>query len=49
MRSALVARLAGCGRRVGFNRHGRGWLLTDPLEYARDDGGKYRPNPGAVS
>src|SRR6516165_1556316 len=27
-RSALIAWLGGCQRRVGFRRHGRGWLLT---------------------
>src|ERR1700722_11404669 len=32
MRSAWVAWLAGCRRRVGFNRHLRGPLLTDRLE-----------------
>jgi heptosyltransferase-2 len=44
-RSALVARLAGCRRRVGFHRHGRGWLLTEGLDYARSEGGGYKPTP----
>lgn len=44
-RSGLVAWLAGCRRRVGFNRYGRGMLLTDRLEPARDAAGKYRPSP----
>jgi heptosyltransferase-2 len=35
MRSALVAWIAGCKRRVGFVHHGRRLLLTDPLYYAR--------------
>ncbi len=30
-RSALIARLAGIKRRVGFARDARGWLLTDRL------------------
>jgi heptosyltransferase-2 len=29
--AALVARLAGIPRRIGYNRDGRGWLLTDAL------------------
>jgi heptosyltransferase-2 len=36
LRSALVARLAGCKRRVGFVRHRRSLLLTDRLTYARE-------------
>ncbi len=35
LRSALTAWLAGCKRRIGFVRHGRRLLLTDPLYYAR--------------
>ena len=31
LRSAWMAWLAGAGRRVGFDRDGRGWLLTDRL------------------
>jgi heptosyltransferase-2 len=30
-RSALIARLAGAKRRIGYDRDGRGWLLTDRL------------------
>ncbi len=30
-RSALLARLAAIGRRIGYNRDGRGWLLTDRI------------------
>ncbi len=37
-RSALVARLAGIGRRVGYARDGRGWLLSDRLVAPRRDG-----------
>ncbi len=33
--TALVARLAGIPRRVGFNRDGRGLLLTDPVAPTR--------------
>ena len=28
-RSALIARLSGARRRIGYDRDGRGWLLTD--------------------
>lgn len=31
LRSALLARWIGGGRRVGYATEGRGWLLTDPL------------------
>jgi heptosyltransferase-2 len=44
-RSALVAAMAGCKRRAGFNRHGRGALLTDRLEFARDEFGQLKPSP----
>lgn len=44
-RSALVAAMAGCRRRAGFNRHGRGAFLTDPLEFARDASGRFKPSP----
>jgi heptosyltransferase II len=29
--AALMARLAGIPRRIGYNRDGRGWLLTDAI------------------
>jgi heptosyltransferase-2 len=29
--AALIARLAGIPRRIGYNRDGRGWLLSDPI------------------
>jgi heptosyltransferase-2 len=29
--AALLARLAGIPRRIGYDRDGRGWLLTDPI------------------
>jgi heptosyltransferase-2 len=34
-RSALVTRLAGAGRRVGYARDGRSWLLTDGVKPRR--------------
>src|SRR5260221_1133155 len=30
-RSAFLAWIAGARQRVGFDRNGRGWLLTDPV------------------
>jgi heptosyltransferase-2 len=44
-RSALVARLGGCRRRVGFTRYGRGLLLTDRLQPRRDGQGRRVPCP----
>jgi heptosyltransferase-2 len=44
-RSALVAWLAGCRRRIGFNRYLRGGLLTDRLEPLRDATGTFQPTP----
>lgn len=44
-RSALVAWLGKCRRRVGYARHGRDWLLTDALESERDPRGKLLPSP----
>jgi heptosyltransferase-2 len=44
-RSALVAWLAGCPRRVGFARHGRSPLLTDRLRPLRDARGRLVPAP----
>ena len=37
-RSALLARLAGVRRRIGYDRDGRGWLLTDRLPVTRVNG-----------
>jgi heptosyltransferase-2 len=37
--AAAVARLAGIPRRVGYNRDGRGWLLTDAIPV---------PKPGEI-
>jgi heptosyltransferase-2 len=43
--SALVARLGGCRRRIGYDRYGRGFLLTESLEPARDARGRIEPSP----
>jgi heptosyltransferase-2 len=44
-RSALVAWLGGCRRRIGYTRYGRGLLLTDRLEPLRDLRGRRVPCP----
>jgi heptosyltransferase-2 len=44
-RSALVAKLAGCRRRIGFNRYGRGILLTDRIDHRRGPNGNFAPSP----
>jgi heptosyltransferase-2 len=44
-RSALVARLGGCGRIVGFARYGRSVLLTDRLYHTTDARGRFVPTP----
>ncbi len=44
-RSALVARLGRCRRRVGYARGGRSWLLTDRLPPLRGPDGKFLPSP----
>lgn len=44
-RSALVAWSGGCRRIVGFNRYGRGWMLTDRLAAQRDADGRFTPAP----
>lgn len=44
-RSAWVAWLAACGRRIGFDRYCRGLFLTDRLEAQRDTHGRYKPSP----
>ncbi|GIW81144.1 MAG: ADP-heptose--LPS heptosyltransferase [Gemmatales bacterium] len=44
-RSAWVAWLAGCRRRIGFARYGRSPLLTDALEPIRDERGQLKPSP----
>jgi heptosyltransferase-2 len=44
-RSALVARLGGCRRRIGYARYGRGPLLTDRLPPRRDARGRLEVSP----
>jgi heptosyltransferase-2 len=44
-RTALVAWLGGCRRRVGYARYARGPLLTGRLEDIRDPGGRRTPSP----
>jgi heptosyltransferase-2 len=44
-RSGLMAFLGGIPRRVGYERHGRGILLTDVLHHAVDDAGRRLPTP----
>ncbi|MHC4718091.1 MAG: glycosyltransferase family 9 protein, partial [Planctomycetota bacterium] len=44
-RSALLARLGGIGRRIGYRRDGRGWLLTDGVEPRRDAEGGLAVTP----
>jgi heptosyltransferase-2 len=44
-RSALMARLAGVSRRLGYERHGRGILLTDVLHHPLDREGRRLPTP----
>lgn len=43
-RAAAVAALGRCRRRIGFDRYGRRFLLTDRLKYARENG-KPKPCP----
>ncbi len=44
-RSALLARLGGVRRRVGYDRGGRGFLLTDRLSPPRNPAGAFLPTP----
>jgi heptosyltransferase-2 len=45
VRSAGMAWLAGIPRRVGYDHHGRGILLTEHLHHPRDEGGRRLPVP----
>jgi len=45
LRTAALARLGGCRRRVGYDRDGRGWLLSEKLQPPRDEAGQFRPVP----
>jgi heptosyltransferase-2 len=42
--SAVVARMTGASRRVGYRRDGRGWLLTDAIQPAKS-GRRFIPSP----
>jgi heptosyltransferase-2 len=44
-RTALIAWLGGCRRRIGYRRYGRGSLLTDRLEPVRDEFRRLKPSP----
>jgi heptosyltransferase-2 len=44
-RSALLARLGGCKRRIGYAMHGRSLLLTDAVAAVRDERGRLTPSP----
>jgi heptosyltransferase-2 len=44
-RTALIAWLGGCTRRIGYVRYGRGPLLTDRLLPVRDTAGRLLPSP----
>ncbi|QDU22454.1 lipopolysaccharide heptosyltransferase II [Urbifossiella limnaea] len=44
-RAALLARLGGCGRVVGFSRYGRGFLLSPPKLDATTERGRFVPTP----
>jgi heptosyltransferase-2 len=44
-RTALLARLGGCKRAVGFARYGRSFLLTDRLDHKTDARGHFVPTP----
>src|SRR6187200_1680552 len=44
-RSAAVAALGRCRRRIGYDRFGRALLLTDVLQPHRDENGKRKPCP----
>lgn len=44
LRTAILARLAGAPRRIGFARNGRSWLLSDRLHQPRAEG-KWVPAP----
>jgi heptosyltransferase-2 len=43
-RSGLAAALSGAARQVGYDRDGRGFLLTDRLDVPRENG-ELRPHP----
>lgn len=44
-RSSFMARLGGCRKRIGYDRDGRGWLLTHRVPPRRDARGNFEPSP----
>jgi heptosyltransferase-2 len=44
-RAALIARLGGAKRVIGFSRYARGWMLTDKLHAKTDSRGQFMPSP----
>lgn len=44
-RPALLARLGGCKKVVGFARYGRRWLLSTKLRHRTDARGRFVPSP----
>lgn len=45
LRSGVAAWFGGCKRIVGFNRYGRGWMLSQRLEAVCDHMGRRKPSP----
>jgi heptosyltransferase-2 len=45
LRTAIIAWLGKCRRRVGYARYGRSWLLTDALQPLRGQRGELVPSP----
>ena len=46
--TALISRIAGIPRRIGYARDGRGFLLTDKLEAPRRADGRWAPVPAVA-
>ena len=44
-RSALLCWMGGASRIAGYDRDGRGWMLSDKLAPVRDDTGRFVPTP----
>lgn len=44
-RTALASWLGGCRQRIGYQRDGRNWLLTDALSPITTSKGRYQPSP----
>jgi len=44
-RSALLCRLGRVGRIAGYDRDGRGWMLSEKLQPPRDESGRFLPVP----